>query len=223
MMDEKTKKKSQEISKKGIVGTRTFVRDFFNKFSEKITTQEELETLAEEFAKNACYLSKKEQCKIEESILLQAGKKIIFTEKNECNPKAVKENTIKELLLTSAIKSLWVTKFDCLNELKDLDIAILLTLYEKRNEKALEKREPTIQELEVKLNKNFKEIHESIYGKLRPKGLIIAEKRQGLGNRVFLSLTTIGKKVIPAAISLGREYEELCKDYGKILNKNKVD
>ena len=53
------------------VSLRIFVNDFFEHFGRKIRNDNDLSLLAEVFSKNACELSGREQCRLEEMILIE--------------------------------------------------------------------------------------------------------------------------------------------------------
>jgi len=61
----------KESRKNRKVSLHTFVLDFFEHFTRKIRTKEDLSELAEVFSKNACELSGREQCRLEEMILIE--------------------------------------------------------------------------------------------------------------------------------------------------------
>ena len=65
----------KESQKNRKVSLKVFVSDFFKHFGRIVRRNpSELNSLAESFSKNACELSGREQCMLEEMILIESGK-----------------------------------------------------------------------------------------------------------------------------------------------------
>jgi len=64
--------------KKTYVSLTTFKNDFFNHFNDKLKDETELQKTAELFAENACKLSGRKKCELEEMIMKEAHENINF-------------------------------------------------------------------------------------------------------------------------------------------------
>lgn len=121
-------------------------------------------------------------------------------------------NKIKEAFITTLFVVKWTLWFDALSEPNEIDRAILFLLFKKNPNRPT--GEWTIRDIENKTNNNFNKIHESIYVKLRPKGFIIAERKKGEGNSIFLKLTELGEKFIYDIMQKYPDYvEKTIKDF----------
>ena len=132
-----------------------------------------------------------------------------------------KMNAITERLIQAAIEVLWISEFDAFSIPNETDRRILFTLYKIKSPNNNSK-EWTIRDLTTKSIGNFNDIHQSIYGKLRPKGFLITEKRKGSGNSVFIWLTEYGEKFVYQVESgLSKEYVDITvKKCLKPINQN---